>query len=89
VQFDVEVGKLPVGYHGACLAISGNNCVDIAKFSEEQMLFHTKGLKARVIVLEDVEGQTVTVYYGGATAKFAEVTPEAQKVIDTVDWGGS
>jgi hypothetical protein len=89
VQFDVVVGKLPEGYHGVCLAISGNDCVDIAKFSDEQMLFAYKGLKARVIVLEDVEGQTVTAYYGGTTSQFDEVAPEAQKVIDTVEWGGS
>jgi hypothetical protein len=89
VQFDVVVGKLPAGYHGVCLAISGFDCVDIAKFSDEQMLFEPQGAKARVIVLEDVEGQTVTAYYGGATSQFAEVTPEAQKVIDTVKWGGS
>jgi hypothetical protein len=89
VQFDVVVGRLPEGYHGVCLAIIGNDCVDIAKFSDEQMLFHTKGVKARVIVLKDVEGQTVTAYYGGATSQFAEVKPEAQKVIDSVEWTGS
>jgi hypothetical protein len=89
VQFDVVVGKLPEGYHGVCLAIVGNDCVDIVNFSDEQMLLLPKGFKARVVVLEDVEGQTVTAYYGGATSQFAEVTPEAQKVIDTVKWGGS
>jgi hypothetical protein len=89
VQFDVVVGKLPEGYHGVCLAISGNDCVDIAKFSDEQMLYEPQGFKARVIVLEEVEGQTVTAYYGGATPQFAEVKPDAQKVIDTVEWTGS
>jgi hypothetical protein len=89
VQFDVVVGKLPAGYHGVCLAISGFDCVDIAKFSDEQMLYEPQGAKARVIVLEDVEGQTVTAVYGGATPQFAEVKPEAQKVIDSVEWTGS
>ena len=89
MRFDVVVGKLPEGYHGVCLAIIGNDCVDIAKFSDEQMLLLPKGFKARVIVLEDVEGQTVTVYYGGTAKEFDEVAPEAQKVIDTVEWRGS
>jgi hypothetical protein len=89
VRFDVVVGKLPESYYGVCLAIFGNDCVDIAEFGDGQMLFLPTGYKARVIVLEDVEGQTVTAFYGGATTQFAEVTPKAQKVIDTVDWGGS
>jgi hypothetical protein len=89
VQFDVVVGKLPEGYHGVCYAISGNDCVDIAKFSDEQMLYKPQGFKTRLIVLEDVEGHTVTAYYGGATPQFAEVKPEAQKVIESVEWRGS
>lgn len=89
VQFDVVVGRLPEGYHGVCLAIIANDCVDIAKFSDEQMLFHTKGIKARLIVLEDVEGQTVSIYFGGTASEYDEVASEAQKVIDTVEWEGS
>jgi hypothetical protein len=89
VRFDVVVGKLPEGYHGVCLAIIGNDCVDIAKFSDEQMLFHTKGGKARLIVLEDVEGETVTIGFGGTDTEFDEVAPEAQRVLDSVKWRGS
>ena len=89
VRFDVVVGELPEGYHGVCLAIIGSDCVDIARFSDGQMLFHTKGTKARVIVLEDVEGETVTMCFGGTATEFDGLAPTAQKVIDTVKWGGS
>ncbi len=89
VRFDTVVGKLPEGYHAVCLAIIGNDCVDIAKFSDGQMLFHTKGFKARLIILEDVEGQTVSVYYGGAAKEFDEFAPKAKKVIGTVQWNAS
>jgi hypothetical protein len=89
VRFGVVVGELPEGYHGVCLAIIGSDCVDIARFSDGQMLFQTKGTKARVIVLEDVEGETVTMYFGGTATEFNGLAPTAQKVIDTVKWGGS
>jgi hypothetical protein len=56
---------------------------------EGQVLFYTKGVKERLIVLEDVEGEVVTMYFGGTATEFDEVVPEAQKVIDTVQWGGS
>jgi len=90
VRFDVVVGELPEGYHGVCRAISASDCVDIARFSDKQMVYQTKGAKARVIVLEDVEGETVTMYFGAGTAtEFDGLAPTAQKVIDTVKWGGS
>jgi hypothetical protein len=39
--------------------------------------------------LEDVEGETVTMYFGSLTAKFDEFAPEAQKVLDSVKWTDS
>jgi hypothetical protein len=89
VRFDAVVGNLPEGYSGVCLAIIGSDCVDIARFGDGQILFHTKGVKARLIVLEDVEDETVTMYFGSLTAKFDEFAPEAQKVLDSVKWTDS
>jgi hypothetical protein len=43
----------------------------------------------RVIVLEDVEGETVTIGIFSPASEFEEFVPEAQKVIDTVKWSGS
>ena len=89
VRFDAVVGDLPEGYHGVCQAIIGGDCVDIAKFSDPQVLLLPKGVKARLIVLEDVQGETVTMYFGGTATEFDEVAPAAQKVIDSVEWTGS
>jgi hypothetical protein len=89
VQFDVIVEDLPGGYQGACLAITGADCVDIARFGDDQILILPKIAKVRHIVLEGVEGETVTVYFGSPKAEFDEFAPEAQKVVDSVKWGGS
>jgi hypothetical protein len=47
-----------------------------------------KGYKSRAIVLKDVKGETVTVGIGSKTSDFDEHEPKAQKVLDTVKWGG-
>ena len=51
-----------------------------------------KGERTRLIVLEDVEdveGETVTVALHSQITEFDEFTPNAQKVVDSVKWGGS
>ena len=52
-------------------------------------MFQPKGEKTRLIVLEDVEGETVTVALHSRTTEFGEFTPKAQKVVDSVKWTGS
>ena len=44
--------------------------------------------KYRFIVLDDVEGETVMILYGGAAVEFEETIPKAQKVLNTVEWRG-
>ena len=48
-----------------------------------------KSEKYRFIVLDDVEGQTVTIFFGGPAVEFDESLPKAQKVLDTVKWEGA
>jgi len=48
-----------------------------------------KGFKYRAIVLEDLKGETVTIGVGSLANEFDEFLPEAQKVLDSVKWGGS
>ena len=48
-----------------------------------------KGFKYRAIVLEDVEGKTVTIGLGSPTIEFDDLLPEAEKVLESVEWGGS
>ena len=90
VEFDVGVGDLPKGYNPTCSSIIGDpNCVDLVRLSTGGSLFVAEGYPVRVIVLEDVEGETVTIGFFSPASEFEEFVPEAQKVIDTVKWGGS
>lgn len=86
-QFDVVVvaEDLPEDYQGAC----GTGCVDIARFSDGSWISFEEGYKERVVVLEDVKGQTVTIDFGSPATEFDEFAPEAQKVIDSVEWRDS
>ena len=82
-QFDVEVVEdLPEGYRGIC----ETDCVDQAKVADGRWLAQPKGDRTRLIVLEDVEGETVTVALHSRTTEFGEFTPKAQKVVDSVKW---
>src|ERR671921_488766 len=47
-----------------------------------------KGFKYRAIILEEVEGKTVTIGIGSLAIEFDDLLPEAQKVLDTVKWRG-
>ena len=85
-QIDVLVEDLPEDVYGEC----GVECVDIAPLSGgEQSVYYREVNKRRVIVLEDVKGETVYIDYGGPAPDFDEIAPEAQKVLDTVKWSGS
>ena len=82
-RFDVVVGELPEDYLGIC----GRDCVATIRFSDGTRLSHPKGGKWRLIVLEDVDGETVEVIFGSRASDFDEFAPEAQEVINTVEWG--
>jgi len=85
-QIDVLVNDLPQDFLGRC----GVKCVDIAPLSGgEQSVYFKEANKRRVIVLEDVKGDTLTIDYGGLATDFHKVSPEAQKVVRSVRWGGS
>ena len=84
-QFDMVVEDLPEDYSGVC----GQDCVDQATLADGGVLAQPKGVRTRLIVLEDVEGETVTVALYSQTTEFDEFTPEAQKVVDSVKWTSS
>jgi len=62
--------------------------VDLFRLSTGAPILLVEGDKAGVIVLEDVEGKTVTIGFFSPPSEFEEFVPEAQKVIDTVKWRG-
>ena len=85
-RIDVVVGDLPEGHRvGAC----GPDCVDLFGLSDGTALGVAKGEKVGWVVLEDVRGDTVVIGFLGPADEVDEHAPEAQKVIDTVQWRGS
>ena len=85
VQIDVLVRDLPEDVYGEC----GVECVDIAPLSGgEQGVYFREVNKRRVIVLEDVKGETVTIDFAAPVALFDEFASDAQEVVDSVKWGG-
>jgi hypothetical protein len=85
VQFDVVVEDLPKDYYGVC----GSDCVDLFRTGSNHRHVLVEGERQRVIVLEDVKGETVTIYYSSPATEFDEFALEAQRVLDSVKWGGS
>jgi hypothetical protein len=85
-QLDVLVEDLPQDVYGMC----GVECVDIAPLSGgEQSVYFKEANKRRVIILEDVKGETVTIDFSTPVVLFDKFAPEVQKVVDSVKWGDS
>jgi hypothetical protein len=95
LQVDVAEAKdLPEDYHsGVCSPIADpeEECVDLFRVSTHHSpVFVWEGDKLRLIVLQNrLSGQTVALGYASRSTNFDEFAPEAQKVIDTIEWGGS
>jgi hypothetical protein len=69
--------------------VCGVDCVDIYRLSSGETISFFKEEKVRIIVLEDVKGETVTIDFESLIAEFDEFAPEAQKVMDSVKWTGA
>jgi hypothetical protein len=86
VEFDLSLAEdLPKDYASQC----GTDCVDILSEQGAGHPIAYEGDKTHYVVLEDVEGETVTIDYGGLATDFDKVAPQAQKLVDTVKWGGT
>jgi hypothetical protein len=83
-EFDAVPSRVPQDYYGDCR----KPCLPLIKstgFSIEM----AENDRARFIVLDDVEGKRVTIGIIAPAVKFDEFLAKAQKVLDTVQWGGS
>jgi hypothetical protein len=90
LQFDVVLGDRPQYYIPTCTSMIGDqNCVDLFRLSTGGPIFLAEGEKARAIVLEDVEGETVTIGFVSPASEFGEFASETQKVLESVEWRGS
>jgi hypothetical protein len=87
-RIDVVVGDPPEDYRGRC----GTDCVDIGRVEGvpplKNDIFAPADAKERVTFL-DVEGETVTISITSPANEFEDFVPEAQKVLDSVEWRGS
>jgi hypothetical protein len=84
VQFDAIVS-------GAAESPECPGCVDLPLFrlSDGGTTGVEKGEKIRFIVLEDVKGQTVSIFIEASTLGFEEFFSKAQQMIKTVEWKGT
>jgi hypothetical protein len=63
--------------------------VGIFRLSTGSQATLAAGYKLRLIVLEDVQGETVTLGFVSPASTFDEFAPKAQKVVDSVKWRSS
>ena len=84
-QLEVLVDHLPKNPNGYC----GSDCLDIFNQSSNQIGYFREVNKRKVIVLEDVKGDTVMIWFAAPPDEFDELATEAQKVVDSVKWSGS
>src|SRR5215204_5697352 len=86
-QLEVLVDDLPKDYS---VDPECSDCLDIAPLSNDQEAAISQEVnKRKVIVLEDVKGDTVMIWFAAPPDEFDEFAPEAQKVVDSVKWSGS
>jgi hypothetical protein len=66
-------------------------CVDLPlfRYSDGETAGVEKGEKIRFIVVDDIKGETVTIFVESSPQGFEEFMPKAQKVIETVEWKGA
>ncbi len=84
-QFEVVVENLPEDYP----SVGGANCVSLFRLTTGSPVCQPEEAKVRLIVLADVKGETVTIGAVSPVTEFEEFLPEAQKVLDSVEWRGS
>ena len=86
-QLDVLVEDLPKDYS---VDPECSDCVDIAPLSNDEAAAYFREVNERkVIVLEDVKGDTVMIWFAGPPDTFDKFASKAQKVVDSVKWSGS
>jgi hypothetical protein len=69
--------------------ICAEPCTPLFAFGDGNDFWVGESEKYRFVVLEDVEGETVTIFFGGPAVEFEELLPKAQKVVDSVTWSAS
>ena len=81
-QFDAITAK-PVD-----AKVCSEPCAPLFAFGDGNDFWLGESEKYRFIVLDDVQGETVTIFFGGPAVEFEESLAKAQKVLATVEWEG-
>lgn len=81
-RLDVGVSSAPKDYPKHCSL----PCVPLFQLSDQVSFWMGEGERYRVIVLEGVTGETVTIAIGGPAEEFETFFPKAQEVLDSVEW---
>jgi hypothetical protein len=84
VQFDVVLANLPRNHEGVCGKTA--HCLDIFALSTggSSEVYYTN--RTRFIVLKDVKGAPVAVYYPNLKDRLDGFAPVAEKVLQSVEW---
>ena len=83
-QFDF-VADVPEGRYSMC----GADCVDAFENTDGSSLVYDEGDKYHAVIL-DVKDETVYIESAAPAANFDKAMgPEAQKVVDTIEWKSS
>jgi serine/threonine-protein kinase len=87
VRLDVTVSPAPPDYSADCF---NDPCVYVVGYNDDNGLALWADQKNTLIVLEDVDGQTVVIAVSGAPAsEFEEFLRKGQGLLDTVKWEGT
>jgi hypothetical protein len=71
------------------ISYASRECLDLFALSDGDRWSVAEGHKNRFTVLEDVEGEKVSIVYGSSAAGFDELMPEAENVLESVEWRGT
>lgn len=85
LEVDIDV---PEGYRdvegGGCAV----PCIPLLRLGSGSVVYITEKSEDSLIILKDIEGETVTIIISAPDDKFVEFLPSARKVLQTVEWEG-
>ncbi len=89
VYFDAVMTPLPEGYDAAACKDPMDptkKALSLISAPDGFVLCISAEDKVRIILLEDVKGEPVSIMVWSRAVNFEEVLPKAQKVLDTLEW---
>ena len=89
VYFDAVMTTLPEGYDASACEESlkpTKKALSLLSAPDGFVLCISMEDKVRIILLEDVKGEPVSIMVWSRAVDFEEVLPKAQEVLDTLEW---